>query len=244
MILRQKLSSILMACTVSIALGCTRSPGHTLSTGEAERPDQVLDFAALYNRNCAGCHGADGKQGASIPLSDPVYQAVVDDGTLRDVIANGRPGSHMPPFAESAGGLLSDRQIDALVSGMRQHWFEADALGEQKPPPYRDGNAGDPKRGSQVYTFYCASCHGAIGQKPGKNGSIVDPSFLQLIDDQSLRTLVIVGRPDLGMPNWRNRVPGHPMSAKEVTDVVSWLSSQRPQMPSAEKSTSRKEGGS
>jgi cytochrome c oxidase cbb3-type subunit 3/ubiquinol-cytochrome c reductase cytochrome c subunit len=51
---------------------------------------------------------------------------------------------------------------------------------------------------------------------------------LSLVSDQVLRTVVIAGRPDIGQPDWRSDVPGHPMSDQEVTDVVGWLSSQRP----------------
>jgi cytochrome c oxidase cbb3-type subunit 3 len=40
-----------------------------------------------------------------------------------------------------------------------------------------------------------------------------------------------VGRPELGAPDWRSNVPGKPMSAQEVSDVVAWLASQRPKFP-------------
>jgi cytochrome c oxidase cbb3-type subunit III len=38
---------------------------------------------------------------------------------------------------------------------------------------------------------------------------------------------VIAGRPELGMPNYRDYVSGKPMTAEEVADVVSWLASHR-----------------
>ena len=87
----------------------------------------------------------------------------------------------------------------------------------------------DKNTGAQVYTTYCASCHGVAGQAgKSKAGSITEPAFLALVSDQALRTIVIAGRPDIGQPDWRNDVTGHPMSDQEVTDVVGWLSSQRP----------------
>ncbi len=43
--------------------------------------------------------------------------------------------------------------------------------------------------------------------------------------------MVIAGRPELGAPDWRNNVPGKPMSGQEVADVVSWLTSKRSQFP-------------
>ena len=59
----------------------------------------------------------------------------------------------------------------------------------------------------------------------------MDGSFLALLSDQELRTIVIVGRPELGAPDWRSNVPGKPMSAEDVSDVVEWLASQRPKYP-------------
>jgi hypothetical protein len=51
------------------------------------------------------------------------------------------------------------------------------------------------------------------------------------VSNQSLRTTVIVGRPELGAPDWRGNVPGRPMSDEEVSDVVAWLVAQRPEVP-------------
>ena len=47
---------------------------------------------------------------------------------------------------------------------------------------------------------------------------------------QALRTTVIVGRPDLGMPDWRDQVKGKPMTAQDVSDVVAFLVAQKPTM--------------
>jgi cytochrome c oxidase cbb3-type subunit 3 len=63
----------------------------------------------------------------------------------------------------------------------------------------------------------------------GKRGSILNGSYLALMDAQSLRTIVIVGRPEWGMPDWRGDVSGHPLSDADVTDVVAWLQSRAPQ---------------
>jgi len=55
----------------------------------------------------------------------------------------------------------------------------------------------------------------------------VNPDFLALASDQSLRTTTIVGRADLGKPDWRANVSDHPMSPQEISDVVAWLVAQR-----------------
>ncbi len=56
-------------------------------------PGKIMDFNFLYARNCAGCHGADGKGGAAIGLGDPVYLAIADDATIRRVTADGVAGN-------------------------------------------------------------------------------------------------------------------------------------------------------
>jgi cytochrome c oxidase cbb3-type subunit 3/ubiquinol-cytochrome c reductase cytochrome c subunit len=60
---------------------------------------------------------------------------------------------------------------------------------------------------------------------------VVDPTFLALLSDQSLRTIIIAGRPDLGQPDWRGDIPGHPLSDQEITDVVAWISGHRAPVP-------------
>ena len=104
---------------------------------EVPRPDSVLSSKLLYAQNCAGCHGADGLHGAATPLASPVYQALIDDATLRRVTAQGEAGSMMPAFAKSAGGDLTDAQVDAIVHGMRADWNTGNALAGQKPSTVR-----------------------------------------------------------------------------------------------------------
>ena len=99
------------------------------------------------------------------------------------------------------------------------------AMAQNKP----DKRLIDSIKGPDLFQAYCASCHGAAGAAgKSKAGSITDPAFLSLVSDQVLRTVVIAGRPDIDQPDWRNDLSGHPMSDQEVTDVVGWLSSQRP----------------
>jgi mono/diheme cytochrome c family protein len=126
--------------------------------------------------------------------------------------------------------MLTDKQIDAIVRAIRS-WAKAGALRNVTPPPYSTKVAGDPHLGATVYATYCSGCHGPDGHGGSKASSIVDGSYLALISDQDLRTNVIVGRPEFGAPDWRGDVPGHPMSAQEISDVVAWLAAQRPKLP-------------
>jgi cytochrome c oxidase cbb3-type subunit 3 len=211
--------------------GCSGVPRGASTIEVPIVPNDVSDFKILYAQNCSGCHGPDGKGGAAISLADPVYLAIADDAVIRHAAANGIAGTAMPAFAQSAGGMLTSKQIDLIVSGIRERWSKPDVLQGANPPSYSSPEPGNPSHGSEVYANYCSSCHGAGGRGGQKASSIVDGSFLALLNDQELRTIVIVGRPELGAPDWRNNVPGKPMSTQDVSDVVAWLASQRPKFP-------------
>lgn len=216
---------------VAIALAGCGLPGKPKPGPEVPRPENVLSFEKLYGDNCAGCHGEDGKNGAAANLSNPAYQALIDDASLRDVIAKGEKGTLMPGFGLESGGTLTDSQIDALVAGMRARWRTGDPFGGQTPPPYKATRAGDAAKGKAVYAEACAHCHGPVAQQAGKAGPILDGSFLALINEQTVRTTIIAGRPDIGEPDWRGHIPGRPMTDDEVTDVSAWLMTQRSPTP-------------
>jgi mono/diheme cytochrome c family protein len=228
-----------LAMAAALALvGCSAPPGRPGPGPAVPRPDDVLNFSTLYKANCAACHGENGSGGAAISLANPVYLAIAGEDNLRQITAKGVSGRLMPPFARSAGGMLTDRQIDVLAHGMMQHWGRQDLLGGLSLPQYRSTLTGDGARGQEAFGVFCAGCHGAAGEgstgdaKSGKAklGSIVDGSYLALISDQGLRSIVIAGRPDEGMPDWRTRRP-QPMTDQQITDIVAWLASKRTSDP-------------
>lgn len=223
------LSSILFLSLLFLLSSCSNLPGRPSESSIPIDPDNVSDFSLLYGKNCSGCHGAEAKGGAALSLGDPVYLTIADDATLRKVVSNGIAGTSMPAFAKSAGGMLTDNQVEVIIRGIRERYAKPNALAGITPPPYSSPLTGDSSHGALVYATFCSSCHGPDGKGGPKASSIVDGTFLALLTDQELRTLVIVGRPDLGAPDWRNNVPGKPMSSQEICDVVAWLSSQRPQ---------------
>jgi len=234
----RRLSALTML-VATLLTGCGAPPGQPRTSSVTLAPSDILEFDALYTANCAGCHGANGRGGAAIALADPVYLAIADTGSIRADIAAGVHGTSMPAFAQHAGGMLTEKQIDALVSGIRSSWSRPAALAGANPPSYAATSTGDSHRGAAVYQTFCQSCHGTDGHGGPKGSAITNDSFLALTSDQGLRTAVIVGRPELGAPDWRgyvagralSSVEGRPMSDQEVTDVVSWLASHRVATP-------------
>jgi mono/diheme cytochrome c family protein len=218
--------ALLFAATLGVTTACgTRNP----SDSAVIPPNNIMDFNLLYARNCSGCHGADGRGGAAIGLGDPVYLAIADDTAINHATSDGVAGTSMPAFAQHSGGMLTDDQIHVIVGGMRSRWAKPDALGNAAAPPYAAASPGDPRRGATVYGVYCSSCHGPDGHG-SKASSIVDPAYLALVSDQGLRTTILVGRPELGAPDWRGDVPGKAMSPDEISDVVAWFATQRLQI--------------
>lgn len=215
---------------IPLLIGCDL-PGRPKPGPEVPRPEAVTSFDTLYRENCAGCHGNNGENGAAADLANPEYQALIDDASLRDVIANGEKNTLMPAFSTGRGGSLTDSQIEAIIRGMRERWSRGTLLAGDNPPPYKAAHSGDVSKGEAVYTVACARCHGSTAQNPGAAGSILDGSLLALINEQTVRTTILAGRPDIGEPDWRGHISGRPMTDDEITDVSAWLIAQRPPIP-------------
>ena len=220
------------ACFAALFLcaGC-RPPGQPTGADIELKPQEVRDFAVLYKQNCAGCHGEDGKGNTALGLANPVYLAIAGDDVIRRATALGIRGSLMPAFDKSAGGTLTDEQIEILVHEARARWTKSGSAPGASPPPYLAEEPGNASRGAGVYATFCAGCHGIDGTGTAKGSSIVDDSFLALVSDQNLRTTIIAGRPNLGHPDWRHYLPDRAMTPREVTDVVAWLVAQRKANP-------------
>jgi mono/diheme cytochrome c family protein len=110
----------LMAQTVreaeplSIAHVSSAAKGPSAAT---PRRDPV-DGASIFKRNCAMCHGPDGKGIASIKppnFTDPKVQASLTDQQMLEIITNGKKGTMMPAWS----GKLSQEDIQAVQGYVR-----------------------------------------------------------------------------------------------------------------------------
>jgi cytochrome c oxidase cbb3-type subunit 3 len=191
---------------------------------------EITDFKILFAQNCSGCHGNNGMKGPGRILNDAVYLALVPKDTLRHVIEYGRPGTAMPPWALSEGGPLTPKQVDAIVNGIENWKKPVNPPPGDELPPYQETTPGDPVAGKRLFLRGCFACHG-----PGARvGPVSDPAYLSLVTNQNLRTSIIVGRLDLGMPNYRALNAGHPLNDKDVSDLVAYLASLRPAVAAME----------
>jgi mono/diheme cytochrome c family protein len=219
-----KRSLILFGCCAALA-GCDWMPGKPVEKVDKWKPPTaVTDFHELYAESCQGCHGDGHTIGGAISLNNPTYLAVLPDATLRQVIANGIPNTKMPPFSTANGGMLTDEQIDKLVKGILA-WRQPVPAGTTLPPyAAAPGNAAS---GETLYKAYTAAVAKAGGEKMLRDGFLANSTFVGLVSDQYLRTLIIAGRPELGIPDFQKVIPEHPLSNEDISDIVAWLISQR-----------------
>ncbi len=191
---------LFVALLLVAAVGC-EWPGKPNPADRPIPPDQVLAFKDLYDRNCAGCHGPDGKMGPAPPLNDPLFRALVPEETVKEVVAGGRPGTLMPAFAQERGGPLTPTQVAVLVkeikgipyrveetrqgdkprinvvrdpAGTAPTWGAPDLSPPDAPPYAMPGDGtGDATAGKEVFARACAACHGDQGQGVRKDGRLV-----------------------------------------------------------------------
>jgi mono/diheme cytochrome c family protein len=216
-------SSWTAAWLLLILAGCDL-PGKPKDTDRPIPAEEIKDFGILYGTHCAGCHGADGKEGPAPPLNDSLFLAIVPDDVLRQVITDGRMGTAMTAFAKDRGGPLAEQQIDIVAKGIKQRWPAKEKTSGRSPPPYllSAAKTGDKKAGLKVFARDCAVCHGKSGEGGKDAGPVNDPAFLSLVSDQVLRRYIITGRPDFGMPNYIER-EDKDLTSQEINDLVALL---------------------
>ena len=113
-----------------------------------------------------------------------------------------------------------------------ERWADPKAIAGKQLPDYWGTGRGNVAAGGATFRRVCASCHGPSGDGEGGSarGSVVDPAFLALVSDQSLRSTVIFGRLDLGMPDWAG-YSTEILSDQDIADLVAWLASRRVEFP-------------
>lgn len=226
----------MMRALVTLASGlviaaCGRIPLQQ-PAGASDTP--AVTWQGVYAANCAACHGATGELGGARPMKNATYLATIPREKLLAVSSKGQ-GTLMPALAASQGGPIADADLQTLVDGMLAEWGK----GGTPASVAWEGALGDAAGGATLYQANCQICHGTgDGRTPGTHGSITDPNYLRLVSDQSLRSAIVFGRPDLHA-SCDGPYPGQSasrrLSSSEVADVVAFLASKRPQMGSTKR---------
>ena len=155
--------------------GTTQSSGHTEEAHPSySRPDSAsVDFSeqaklggALFQQNCAFCHGRDaagGETGPDLTRSKLVAQDVAGD-KIAEVLRQGRPEKGMPPFTFSA------TEVAELVAFIHEQRSQAKLHnGSRRGVDVADLQTGNVAAGKQYFNGAggCAFCHSPTGDLAG-----------------------------------------------------------------------------
>jgi len=179
---------------------------------------------ALYERNCAVCHGVDGRADTPVgrllkphprDFADPVEMAHLDFDRLYQSIKDGRPGTAMAAWkdelSETEVGDVID-YIQELSSAAKAAPMSAEALSLES--------------GRRTFVRECATCHGRGGQADTEVAKVLDPPPSQFadpvamarLDDARVYLAIYRGRPGTAMGGW-----GELLAPAEIIDVMRYL---------------------
>jgi cytochrome c oxidase cbb3-type subunit 3 len=168
-------SSLAVSAQQAPAGGRGRIGGAGIGTYPAREPGDpaaVERGRSTYSTNCAFCHGADTRGGASGP-SLLRSATVLDDKNgelIGPVLQAGRPDRGMPKFS------LSNDQIADLAAFLHSFAVNGYDSSRQRPATIVVGNAA---AGQATFKTKCASCHSTSGDLQGLATRIPDPRALQ-----------------------------------------------------------------
>ncbi len=170
-------SLLMIALTVAILAFAPKVEAAETELAET-LAEQILAGQDLYSIHCVECHGDDGKvtviegveglegkEISAINSRDVLY--TVNDASMAEIIAYGRPDSGMNPFGKMYNPEgLSKSEMDYIVTFMRYMWddrFEipAEALKPLFPPLVEGEVPSYDVHIAPIVKRYCISCHRA-----------------------------------------------------------------------------------
>ncbi|HWC11130.1 MAG TPA: c-type cytochrome [Acidimicrobiales bacterium] len=186
--MRRGLAPVVLLLGTAVVAGCGYFRGEAepyrppVYYGPPEAAASAVDAGQhLYLRDCAHCHGADGKGTAR----GPDLTGGTNGGALTDfVLRTGRMPVEAPVDQMAPGTpVYNEREIAAIVEYVKTR-FRAPG----PDVPHIDLSKGDLAEGQEVYQEHCASCHATTGiggamlihpdeDKPRKTRGIVIPDF-------------------------------------------------------------------
>jgi mono/diheme cytochrome c family protein len=200
----------------------TYTPPDWIASRDRELHQKETDPAALFRRYCAGCH-SDGTYGTWDPffkrfnpaVRGPGLRGFADKQYLRTAVEQGRPGTLMPGWGKSAGGL-TDEQVSKLVD----YLAEGDKRPAQPRRPLTPLAGGDSAHGGALFTQLCAACHGSNKLAPMLSNLVFQNSASDDLIVQTIRN----GRTDTAMPAFQ-REGAAGLTDDEVRDLFAFIRS-------------------
>lgn len=189
----------------------------------------AADGAALYQKNCATCHGEQGRgdgrgAGALNPRPRDFTTAPHEELTRERMVTSvtyGRPGTAMVGWEKK----FSPEEISRVVDYIRERFMPSQRAANA---PASHGPGGNSRRhvpvdaplGQRVYALNCAVCHGEKGSGAMWTRSALNPpprdfskSDPQELTRERMLNSVSHGRPDTAMMPFSSRLAPHEIAA-------------------------------
>jgi mono/diheme cytochrome c family protein len=177
--------------------------------------DQLILGITLYAENCVACHGADGMGSSLAPaLNDPRVRTS-DPAELERIILNGVSATLMAGWNK----VLSEREVAALMV-LITRWDEVPGGTIPAPEHPIEVTAESLVLGADLYTNFCARCHGPVGQGTQRAPTLKVQSFLTQTSDSAMQQIITLGVPSTAMPAWGDR-----MTEVEIQAIVGFVRS-------------------
>jgi cytochrome c oxidase cbb3-type subunit 3 len=173
--------------------------------------------AADYQKYCALCHGADRQGNVNDHAPSLHSRTLLHTGFPEFIlftIAYGRRGTPMGAYFEEVGGPMNNYELYRLT-----RWLKEQVGVESIDLPGGRIN-GDVRRGQEVYSEKCASCHGPEGEGVSAP-AIGNPAMLALASDAFLRYTIEHGRDGTEMIAF-----GDSLTAADLDAVTAFLRSR------------------
>jgi cytochrome c oxidase cbb3-type subunit 3 len=135
-------------------------------------PAMVARGKAIYEVNCAQCHGSDarGEERGPNLIRSALLLNDKEGELIAPVLQEGRLADGMPKF-DFSGAQISD--IAAFIHTFRVGGYD---VSRNRPETIV---VGDRKAGETYFNSKCGSCHSATGDLKGLASKITDPRGLQ-----------------------------------------------------------------
>jgi menaquinol-cytochrome c reductase cytochrome b/c subunit len=203
--------------------------------------EQVAAGQELYTEHCAECHGEEGEGGVvegveglegtyleAINSEDYLYTRT--DETTKLIIEYGQPNLGMPAFSLAYGGPLTQQEIDAIVTFVR-NWDDRVIVEEEDVaiPALAEGEIPDFE--THVFPIFkrrCLSCH-----REGKaKGNYIISDYENIMNSGDYTPNVIGGDLNSNLILMINRQeieaggpmpPTRPLRPEEIDIITRWV---------------------
>lgn len=174
-------TGLLMAGVAALSMLLYPAPPKETKEIPVTLVDQIMAGQDLYSIHCMECHGEDGSvtviqgveglEGKTIsPIRSRDVLYTLDDASLAQIIAYGRPESGMQPFGKAYNPEgLTRAEIDYIITFMRYSWddrYEKPVIKPLFPPLAANEVPSYEVHIAPIVQRYCISCH-----RPGKENN-------------------------------------------------------------------------